>query len=417
MFLLSARKSITPLAVPGLVIIAILSYCLMGPDVWTDRHPALLMTQQVVAVHRGTPMTISRDRKRAAFSEVTSDGKIRVTLDERAGKAYDSIEYGSFSPDSHHFAYIAKEGSKKLVVLDETEGKKYDGVSYIVFSPDSAHIAYEAVENGIAFGVLDKAEQRRFVDTRDGFVFSPDSKRLGYEIVDDNRRQIVVVDGVRQKPYEKIEPDMLGLWTRLVFSPDSKHFAFVAERNGKQFVVLDDGTEQPQYGHVGGPLLFSPDSKRIAYVASYDRKWLVVMDGHVVKEHLEDELPGNLAFSPDGSSIAYIVRHNSKYSVVMGSVVGAEYDDIWGAPVFSPDGRHLAYLAKRDGLWRLVVDGSETEPFDAEPSPLWITPLWTEQSTIEFDNPHIVRCLLQKEGLYRVGPFEKQIVLFTVEIR
>ncbi|HHT9160316.1 MAG TPA: hypothetical protein ACFYEB_00455, partial [Candidatus Brocadiia bacterium] len=77
-----------------------------------------------------------------------------VVEDEIEGKQYDTVSCPTFSPDSKHVAYTAKEGNKEFVVVDGEEGKQYDTVSCGPFSPDSKHVAYTAKEGNKEFVVV-----------------------------------------------------------------------------------------------------------------------------------------------------------------------------------------------------------------------------------------------------------------------
>jgi len=50
------------------------------------------------------------------------------------------VESLTVSPDSKHFAYVARRGEKQFVVVDGEEGKEYDGIGEgtLIFSPDAS---------------------------------------------------------------------------------------------------------------------------------------------------------------------------------------------------------------------------------------------------------------------------------------
>ncbi len=106
----------------------------------------------------------------------------------------------------------------------------------------------------------------------------------------------------REVSLGKIHPGVIP--ESLAVSPDSKHVAYVARRGGKQLVVVD-GVEGKEYDRIGqGTLVFSPDSKRVAYGARRGDKQLVVVDGVEGKEY-DGIGQGTLVFSPDSKRVAY----------------------------------------------------------------------------------------------------------------
>ena len=81
-----------------------------------------------------------------------------IVLDEKEGKKHDRVYYPTFtfSSNSQHFAYIAKEGNKKFVVLDGKERKKYDQIWEPKFTSDSQRIIYFAQKGDEIWKIVKK---------------------------------------------------------------------------------------------------------------------------------------------------------------------------------------------------------------------------------------------------------------------
>ena len=56
--------------------------------------------------------------------------KPRIVVDGKEGKLYEGIAATSlvFSPDSQHFAYIAKRGNGVIAIVDDKESQSFDGI-------------------------------------------------------------------------------------------------------------------------------------------------------------------------------------------------------------------------------------------------------------------------------------------------
>jgi Tol biopolymer transport system component len=80
--------------------------------------------------------------------------------------------------------------------------------------------------------------------------------------------------------------------------------------------------------------------------------------------------PASVKFSPDSNHIAYAGRSNAAVggqttnSAVEDDVAGPAFGNV-GAIQFSPDGKHLAYEAEQDGKSFVVIDGRQSQSFDA----------------------------------------------------
>ena len=229
---------------------------------------------------------------------------------------------------------------------------------------------------------------------RDGtLTVSPDGRRFAYAHQAESG-WIVEVDGkdegtyedvcVGESPYLVIVFDVFGLMGSkpMVFSRDNTHFAYSARKRKDWFVVHDGKMGRP-FKTVGGPIL-SADGHRLAYRALNDRGWCVVVDGDEGKAYDKVGIP---VFSPDGKHLAYAAKASNTEMMVIDGVEGKAYNNlenydvglgllekaasklgyrtaVASRPVFSLDGQ-LAYVAKQFARWHIVVDGQESEPFEA----------------------------------------------------
>jgi hypothetical protein len=192
-----------------------------------------------------------------------------------------------FSPDSQHFAYVARDAEGFFVVQDGVEGKKYpSGVLTPVFSPDSKRMAYGGSETeGTWCVVLDGVEGTKY-GTVAQFTFSPDSSRFAYW-GGSIGRQCVVVDGVEGKTYSNpyyapITPRMGPMESvSIAFSPDSKRVIYLAQNGMSRCIVIVDGVESKEYVRIFD-LVMTSDSKHIAYRAGLGQRAIWVLDGQEV---------------------------------------------------------------------------------------------------------------------------------------
>ena len=205
-------------------------------------------------------------------------GEWSFELDGKEGKeiGLNNISY-NFSPDSKHFAYVAKKDNKYFVVLDDKTGKEYDGVMNLQFSHDSQHFAYVAIEENKQFIVLDSKEGKKYSSILN-LQFSSDGQHLIYTAMniinvtaEENKYFIILNNNGEEKEYEYKQYDGVS---DLIFSPDGQHFSYIAKEKvynpanigGPVFnsLVVSDGKEGERYFMISKPI-FSPDSKHLAY--------------------------------------------------------------------------------------------------------------------------------------------------------
>ena len=128
-------------------------------------------------------------------------------------------------------------------------------------SPDSRRVAYKVNQNNKEVMVVDGVAGKAY-DEIQAFQFSPDGRRWAC-IARLAETERVVTDGKEGRVHDGIE------WFNLQFSPDSKHVGYVArtgrfdDESGREVAVVDD-KEGKEYGRIAD-LEFSPDSKHVGF--------------------------------------------------------------------------------------------------------------------------------------------------------
>jgi hypothetical protein len=257
---------------------------------------------------------------------VVWDGKEVGPFDERIGTSL----HTSRREGGWFVAFEGRRGGKEVAVVDGVEGKPYDYVSTIHLSNGGARTLYTA--------------------------------RTGEEFV-------VVVDGKEGTKYRDIEVSYSS-----PFNADGSRYAYAAARatdpDAREYFVVADGKEGKSYdyvSHVG----FTPDGAQLLYLA-YDmnrRKTFLVRDGEEVAAY--DQMPdhGSFRFSPDGRRMYFRLRkfEGGKEAVVVDGRTFL-YDEIKDVE-FSPDGRRFVLKGQRGRGWVMVVDGVESELYEADGGP------------------------------------------------
>jgi len=294
----------------------------------------------------------------------------QVVYNSQVDKQYGCVDdfSGKISPDGKHFAYIAIKdgsvdfndkckGSKYVAVLDNQAGKIYDDIGDLTFSPDSQHFAYVAKNEAKYSIVLDNKEDKSYNDVY-GPVFSPDSQKLAFVARESGQlgKYFVVFDGQIGKKYDHIG--------ELIFSSDNQHFAFVACEGIQQkkcFPVID-GQEGKKYDNLIYYLTFSPDSQHFAYVAKIGDKYFTVLDGQEGKKYSDVRY---LVFSPDSNQFAYSAIQEGKHFVVLDNQeMEKKYSDYVYKTTLSSDAKHIAYAAC-EGIYNcfIVLDNQEGKKY------------------------------------------------------
>ena len=262
------------------------------------------------------------------------------------------------SPDGRRIAYLRRIGTRQAAVIDGRQERPYDRVAALKFSPDSRWRAYAALAGAKWLIVVNGRQQPAQVRVGTP-VFSPNGRRLAYAALQDDGRQVAVMEVNRPpgRPYERI------FQGKIVFGGDSRPIAYGARRGGRWYLVVD-GAETGPFDFLGAAtgIKFSPDGTRVAFAALVDKRWCVVVDGK--QQQLYDNV-GELAFGPGGRRLAYAALQGKSWRVVVDGVEQRPYDAIGqGTLRFSPDGEHLAYAARKGDKWLAVVDRREFKPQD-----------------------------------------------------
>ncbi len=352
-----------------------------------------IITETPITFPHGTKMetvTVSPDGKHLAFVQVI-DGQDCVNIDGLTGKGYASLrapieitQPGKsaicsgifFSPDSKHYAYMARQDAHWSMVIDGQDGAAYDELDIPIFSPNGAHIAYKARKGEQWCVVVDGKEGKLYqaIGADEGFpgvrtdgaylIFSADGAHCSYiacitaESIEENGVYCVVQDGVEGAAYDHIAD--------LIYTPDGKHLAYVAEKNREMFAVRD-GQQEASYARVDCPA-FAPDGAKLAYIASTGRQqYFVVVNGQQGKAY---EGVQAVSFSPDGKHYYFVAQSDDRQCMVSDGREEPQYTRV-SAPIFSADGKHVAHVAVEGTQWYVVKDGAPGPAFNAVGPPIF----------------------------------------------
>ncbi|WP_205243936.1 TolB family protein [Desulfobulbus alkaliphilus] len=311
----------------------------------------------------------SPDGKRYIYAG-QQENKWAVIVDGKATPYhYDNILVGTtvFSPDSQRYMYAAQRQKTWSVSVDGTHAaQQYDGIGRgtLSFSPDSQRYIYAVqLQNRWSVVVDGTADPRTYDEIGDDTpIFSPDSNRYLYTARQQQQWSVIIDGEPLANKYEKVAQGTP------VFSPDSQRHLYAAQQQGKWSIVIDgEGLSRQYDGVLAGSLKFSPDSSRYMYAARNQQTWTVAVDGREPLQRYSAVLNDSMLFSPDSQRYLYAARrHNHSWvAVIDGRENLRTYDAILeGSLVFSPDSQRYLYAAQRQNKWYLVVDGSETGPFD-----------------------------------------------------
>lgn len=219
--------------------------------------------------------------KRVAYWK-TNDKGMFLIVNGVAGKPFDIIDDGSprgalepptivFSPDSQHFAYIARRGKKYFVVRDGKEGRAYDWIARgdLHFSSDSRRMAYWAKrgrQNIIVLHDGAKVSETAFNPKTRQTDQAPASNKVAinkqksdWRVIDRGRTCVVLFAGKESPAYDFVHTQTLS------YGPDGHPAAWCAERDGKLLIDVDGIEADKTYSDATGlrlpPLVFDgPDS-------------------------------------------------------------------------------------------------------------------------------------------------------------
>jgi Tol biopolymer transport system component len=312
-------------------------------------------------------LQFSADGKHIVYIASKDEKRKFVVLDGKEDKEYDGIGNLLFSADGKKLAYVAAVGGKQLVVVNGAEGKPFDaiGENTIVFSPNSEGVAYVAIRGDKNIVVVNGVEQKEYKRLPgEPPIFSEDGKHIAYR-AEAGVNRFIVLDGIEGKAYDGV--------TRPIFSLNGKRFVYMAMKDNKFFLVVD-GKEDRSYTPAGGVPSFSPDSKHVAFTANINGKYAVVVDGSATDTY---NLLTPLLWSPDSKQYAYWATQNGRDGFVIQNKMNGRgtfplqnktpQKTVNGVAVlrFSLDGQRFAYSAGRGDKWFMVIDGIESQAYDA----------------------------------------------------
>ncbi len=235
------------------------------------------------------------------------------------GQFYDSVQDIRLSPDGRRSAYRALRGGRWRTVVDGQEGGLYDAIGPVRFSDDGKRWAYAAIREGKGYFIIDGNEslpfERVLLDKPP--VFSPDGKRVAYSgWPDESGKPIVVVDGKKSE----------GFAQAMLFSPDSKRLACAVRLGGpaNRIAVRLDDMIVGQYDAVL-QMRFGGDSRRLAVVGVKGEGTWIACDGREIGPFVQAE-PASLAFSRDGKHLACIAYRGKQRVLVMDGMESQPYD-------------------------------------------------------------------------------------------
>ena len=107
----------------------------------------------------------------------------------------------------------------------------------------------------------------------------------------------------------------------------------------------------------------APDHRTVVTASTHRGKSCVTVDTR--SDGCFDALAlRTVAFGERGAHVAYAARMRDRWVMVHDGRAGGSWEGV-GAPRLSPDGVRLAYPALDNGKWRVVVDSTPGQPFDA----------------------------------------------------
>lgn len=326
------------------------------------------------AVDDISDVTFSPNSQRLAYL-ASEQGKISLFIDSQAGPWYSPscCAFILFSKDSEHVAYQAQDGDNQFFVVDGARGPNFRYVNYPVFSPDSQHFAYVAKRevSGSEFVVFDGKQGPAYEEISDP-KFSPDGRHFLYQ-AKLGMKEVLVVDGAPNN-----NRDVFGI-SDTVFSVDSKRIAysaFLIDGSGHSHeCVFVDKNLDGCWDLVYHGIKFSADSRHVAYYAQEAKEDFVVVDGVPGRKFTRLAFWKPIIYTQDNKNPIYrAFLGDYKTALVIGDVVGPAYDAITPLGIndkaISPDGKHVAYAGRQGENWFIVRDGTRGPLFDGLSIPM-----------------------------------------------
>jgi Tol biopolymer transport system component len=328
--------------------------------------------------------------------------RVRVALNGKIGKPYQSVGAMALSPDGRRVAYSVQEQDRSHMVIDTVDAPFADSVGTPVFSPDSRHVAYEATISGKGYLYVDDKKgapsSSKFKYYYHDKFFSADSREIiSIELAEDDTKAVRVtvsdltfstqrvkeiqaadfvlngdksrialigLENGKQKIVEfafnnvesVTEGPLYDVITQQTYGADGVSLAYVAERGGERFVVLNGKEELLPYRDKIESVVIRPDMRGVGILLSSDKGFFLhqafVNDGARNKRYAE---AANLIYSRDGNRYAFVAKKGKdNIFMVVNGAEGPAFDMIV-TPMFSPDGNVIVYRARKDGKRFVVV--------------------------------------------------------------
>jgi hypothetical protein len=349
-----------------------LAYWGINNDAWTfvfdDKKWSGFARSDHSEADGGANFCFSPDGAFVAFEGRTPDWKWEVFGNTfKSGKVSSDWLIG-VATDGQPIYYAYDLNAYTLCVGPRKIGA-YAQMGGVAATPDGARLVYCAFteQNGKSF-LYDTGKQVAPFYTSESMVLSPDKKSYACFAQGDGKTRLVLNGTFAPVSYPYC-------FNPPIFSPDSAHVAYAAQKENKKWVVVCDGVESAEFDFVGN-ITFGPDGKTLGFTASSyadvnkDQNFIVV--GNKPGAHF-NSVQG-LAFSPDGQHHAYLATTQgpagaNTYAAILDEVPGPVCESIDLPLTFTRDGV-LLYKANRDGE-SVVIVGSQTLPLKDPP----LTPL------------------------------------------
>ena len=310
----------------------------------------------------------------------TSDRTAALYVGARKIGDYGQLGATAFTADGARVVYCASVQLNGAWFLHDT-GKQiapFFTSSNLVFSPDKKSYAGFAQDHGKTTLVLNGAfAPVSYLYCYGSPQFSPDSARVAYAAQKENKKWVVVCDGVESAEYDYA--------CNITFSPDSKSFGFTASsyadvNKDKSFIVVN-GKRGANFISVQA-LVFSPDGQHHAYLApiarpappalsrpaaadaDVDPRFAAILDEvpTPVPDPGYDRIELPLVFTRDGA-LVYKAQRKDDALIVVGSKTVPLKDPTLSPLIFNADHTQCGYVAQsgNDIVWRRV-DLTEAAP-------------------------------------------------------
>lgn len=287
---------------------------------------------------------------------VKKDGKDYLWIDGQLTSSAMQIDQFAWSTQGSHYVYAASDGTSWRVFHDGTPGKAVESVQLLTISPDGLHVAYVAT-------------------IASGYVVRPGTQNTSNISA---KTQLLIAD---EKTLDS-QMHAGFVYTGIVYSPDSQHLAWTAGYFGQVVVpnatpdlpnvvasgmhVYRDGESGPGYTNVSAPV-WSSDSLHLAYGT------VQISGANITKYIVTDDTPSEAYYdvtqpvwNPSNNQLAYAavpISSKDKSVVFNNGKSGGEYDTATDLR-FSADGKYFSYLALGGKGAFAMINGVQSPTYD-----------------------------------------------------